>query len=76
MSDLAKATDEKERVTRKGLESIKENTRLRQTLPEKKNIFGETIVGEPAWSDILFGSRIKTDKEDATVSEINRVSVS
>jgi len=77
MSDLAKATDEKERVTGKGLESIKAKIPgLRQTLPEKKNIFGETIIGEPAWSDILFGSRIKTDKEDATVSEINRVSVS
>jgi hypothetical protein len=76
MSDLAKATDTTERQTGKGWESIKAKIPfLRQTLPEKKNIFGETIKGEPVWSDIAFGSRLKTDKETEIISEINRVSM-
>jgi hypothetical protein len=76
MSDLAKATDTMERQTGKGWESIKAKIPfLRQTLPEKKNIFGETIKGEPVWSDIAFGSRLKTDKETEIISEINRVSM-
>jgi hypothetical protein len=76
LSDLAKATDEKERQATKGIESIKSRIPgLRQTLPEKKNIFGEAVTSEPAWSDILFGSRIKTSNENAIIDEINRVSV-
>jgi hypothetical protein len=76
MSDMAKAIDTKERETGKGLQSIQSKIPIaRQFLPEKKNIFGETIIGEPAWSDIIFGSRIKTSKEDAIITEINNVSM-
>jgi len=76
MSDLAKAIDTKERQTGKGWESIKAKIPgLRQTLPEKKNIFGETVTGESFTSDIMFGSRVKTDKETPIITEINRLSV-
>lgn len=75
LSDLAKATDSKERQAGTNLQSIQAKIPgLRQGLPEKKNIFGETLMTEPAISTILFGSRVKTDKETALVSEINRVS--
>jgi len=48
---------------------------LSKTLPAKRNIFGEEVKGEPAVSDILFGSRVKTDREDSLVKEINSVAV-
>lgn len=75
LSDLAKATDSKERKATTGLQSIQAKIPgLRQGLPEKRNIFGEELKSEPAISTILFGSRVKTDKETALVKEINRVS--
>jgi hypothetical protein len=43
-------------------------------LPENKNVFGETVQGEGAISDILFGSRVKTSHETALISEIGKVS--
>lgn len=74
ISDIAKATDEKERVSGKGLEGVKAKIPgLRQTLDVRKNIFGEEITGEPAWSDILFGGRVKTDREDELSREISFV---
>jgi hypothetical protein len=76
LSDISKAVDPKVRKSVKGIESIKAKIPfLSKTLPVKTNIFGEEIIGEPAISDILFGSRVKTDKEDALVKEINTVSV-
>lgn len=76
LSDMAKATDDKERKTEKGVESIKAKIPgLRQTLPEKRNIFGEELLTESAMSTLLFGSRVKTDKENEIVSEINRLSM-
>lgn len=75
LSDLSKAIDPNVRESVKGFESIKSKIPgLSKTLPEKKNIFGETIKGEPAWSDILFGSRVKTDKEIPLITEISRLS--
>ncbi len=76
LSDIAKATDKVERVTGGTTLGtiINKIPGLRQTLPERKNIFGETVTGEPAWSDIAFGSRLKTDKETAIIKEINNVS--
>lgn len=74
--DIAKALDTKDRETGKDtLASVQAKIPLaRNILPEKKNVFGETIKGEPAWSDILFGSRVKTDKETEIIKEINKVS--
>lgn len=76
-SDTAKVFDAKERLIGKGwISGIKSRIPgLRQTLPEKKNIFGETIIGEPAWSEIVFGSRLKTDKESGIIKELNQVSM-
>lgn len=75
MSDTAKVLDSKERQTGTGLQSIQAKIPLlRNSLPEKKNIFGESLKTEPAWSTILFGSRVKTSQENAMISEINRVS--
>ncbi|MEX0909988.1 MAG: hypothetical protein WDZ75_01705 [Candidatus Paceibacterota bacterium] len=74
ISDVAKATDKSERVAKGVVNIIKSKIPgLRQTLPEKKNIFGETIVGEPGASTILFGSRVKTDRETELIKEINSV---
>lgn len=75
MSDTAKAVDPNVRQPVKGFESIKTKIPfLSRTLPEKKNVFGETIKGEPGWGDILFGARVKTDKENPLIKEISRVS--
>jgi len=74
-SDVAKAVDPNVRQSVKGFESIKAKVPfLSYTLSVKRNIFGEEIKGEPAISDILFGSRVKTDREDALVKEINTIS--
>lgn len=76
-SDVSKAVDPKVRQSTKGFESIKSKIPfLSKSLPVKRNIFGEEIIGEPAISDILFGARVKTNKEDTLVKEINRVAVS
>lgn len=74
-SDVSKAVDPKLRVSKKGIEKIKTKIPgLSTTLPVKTDIFGEERIGEPAWSDILFGSRVKTDKEDDLVKEIFKIS--
>lgn len=75
-ADLAKAFDPLERKTVKGLEGVKSKIPgLRNTLPEKKDIFGQSIKGESAISEVLFGSRVKTDRETPMIAELNRVSV-
>ena len=75
VSDIANATDSKQRQATTNLQSIQNKIPgLRNRLPEKKNVFNETVQGEPAWSDILFGSRLKTDHENSFIKEINRVS--
>lgn len=75
LGDIAKATDQYERDT--GKTSIgKIQARipgLRQKLPVKKNVFGEQMKDEPAWSNIAFGSRVKTDRETPLIKEINAV---
>ncbi len=75
-SDIAKATDKYDRDTGgTKLGTIKNKIPgVRETLPIKKDIFGKPVEGESAIDDILFGSRVKTDKEDAIISEISRAS--
>lgn len=75
VSDIAKATDVKDRETSGSTmaQLINKVPGLRYTLPEKKDIFGETVKGEPAWSDILFGARVKTSRETELIKEINKV---
>lgn len=76
VSDIAKAIDSKERETEGGtIKTLQSKVPgLRQMLPEKKDIFGETVKTEPAWSVMLFGSRVKTDKETALIKEISDLS--
>ena len=74
-SDVAKAVDPKVRQSVKGVEAIKSKLPfVSKTLPAKKNIFGEEVQGESSLSDILFGARIKTDKESPLIKEVNIVS--
>lgn len=75
VSDVAKATDLYNRTATKGLESLQSKIPgWRNKLPIKTNVLGEPSMAEPAWSTILFGSRLKTDKETPLITEINRVS--
>lgn len=74
VSDTAKATDPYERQSSKGLTSVEAKIPgLRQNLPTKKTVFGEKKETENPLSIILFGSRVKTDKEDPTIKEVNRI---
>jgi hypothetical protein len=76
VTDITKVIDPVARQGSKGLPSLQAKTPgLSKYLPEKTTIFGETVKQEPAWSVILFGSRVKTDKETPLITEINRISV-
>lgn len=46
---------------------------IRNTLPEKTDVFGDVIKGEPAYSSILFGARVKTARDNELISELNRL---
>jgi len=76
-SDVAKAIDPKVRDTT-GLSGFKKVSAslpfLSESLPEKKTIFAKPVQGEPWWSDILFGARVRTSTEDNLVKEVNRIS--
>lgn len=75
LSDIAKATDRFERKTGTKIDTIKSKIPgLRETLPVKTDIFGEDMKGESAVSDILFGSRVRTDRDTDTLAELRRVS--
>jgi len=77
LSDFAKATDKYERQSVKGVEGLKSKVPgLRETLPIKTNVFGEQVETQPAWSTLLFGSRVKTSTENETIKEINKISES
>ena len=76
LPDIAKSTDKYNRVSNNFLTAVEAKVPgLRQTLPIKQNIFGEKSMAEPAWSIIIFGARVKTDKENNIIKEINRVSI-
>lgn len=76
LNDFARGTDKFERETSKGVEALKAKIPgLRQTLPVKRDIFGNEILSEPMLSRILFGSRVKTAREDKLVSEVDEVSI-
>jgi hypothetical protein len=76
LPDVAKSTDKYNRVSNNSLTAVAAKfPGLRQTLPIEQNIFGEKSMAEPAWSIIIFGDRVKTDKENDIIKEINRVSI-
>jgi hypothetical protein len=75
MSDTAKMIDPYQRQGGKGIAGIKAKIPiLRETLPIKKDVFGKEVEGESGLSTLLFGTRVKTDKETALITEINKVS--
>lgn len=77
VSDIAKATDEYNRVAKTGLEGVQAKIPgLRQNLPIRTNIFGEKSKTEQDWSVLLFGSRLKTDQETRMIKELSRLSTS
>jgi hypothetical protein len=75
--DYAKATDPYERVMdvkKDPLARIKGAIPgLRQTLPEKTTVFGDTIKAESALSTLLFGARVKTKGESNLIDELIRL---
>lgn len=77
-SDIAKAVDPTVRDTKGGFlgsnKIIGGIPFLSETLPAKTNLLGETIQGESPLVDILFGARVKTDKETPLIKEVSRVS--
>ena len=76
VGDVARATDPYERKAGKGTESVQAKIPgLRQRLPIKRNIFGEDIRAEGGVSRLAFGSRVKTDRTDSLLAEMDRVQV-
>lgn len=74
-ADFAKAVDPNVRQSGKGYEKIVAKIPfLSKTLPVKKDIFGQPVKGESATIDVLFGSRVKTDRETPLIKEISRLS--
>jgi len=75
-SDTAKALDEYERRTDKGLldKLFAGIPGLRQTLPIKRNVFGEPIRTSGAISTYLFGARVKVDNTNKVIKELDRLS--
>lgn len=45
----------------------------RNQLPARKDVFGDVIKNEPAWSSILFGARVKTKRDSDLIAEMNRL---
>ena len=74
VNDLAKATDEYERATGKDAWGRTKASipGVRQTLPEKKTVLGDSIKSE-GWMTVLTGARMKTASESPTVQELIRL---
>lgn len=75
ISDVARGIDDKERKTSGVKEELQAKIPgVRESLPEKSNIFSEPIKTEGFLSTLLFGRRVTTSKETALIKELNRVS--
>lgn len=76
VSDIAKGTDTSERIaaSKDATSQFKAGIPgLRQTLPEKKDVFGNTVKTEGLISVLLAGARVKTAKDDKVISEMTRL---
>lgn len=76
VSDIAKSIDTVERdVDYKDVKQVAKSKLplLRHTLPSKKDVFGGVINVEPAWSIILFGARVKSDRNTKYINELDRL---
>lgn len=74
--DFGKAIDPYERKYnyRDPLEKIQSKTPfLREKLPIKTDILGNKIQNEPALSTMLFGARVKTNRESKAIDELVRL---
>ena len=74
--DISKMTDTSER--KNDPEDILSRVKMaipgfRQELPEKKTVYGETVATEPAWSILMFGSRVKTAANSELLTELERL---
>ena len=49
---------------------------LREKLPAKENVFGQKIKAESPLETILFGARVKEDRSNAIIDEVDKVSTS
>jgi hypothetical protein len=67
--DLAKVIDPVQRTGPLGRIPV-----LSKTAPARTNVFEEELQGESAWIDILFGARVKKDRETPLVAELSKVS--
>ena len=73
-ADISKAIDPYARKTSGVDAALTKIPFASQLLPAKENIFGEKIQNEPWWSTMMFGSRIKTAKDNNIIQELDRVS--
>ncbi len=74
LSDVANATDPYQREGSKGLAGVKQKIPgVRESLPVKHDIFGNQVKGENPANELLFGSRVKTDRSNNVTQEIDRV---
>lgn len=71
ITDIGNATDSVKRKATNTFETIKSKIPgLRQTLPSKKDVFGQDIKTEGFFESIFFGARVKANREDATIKEL------
>lgn len=75
VGDIAKATDTYQRETGGDVtSSIKSRIPgVRQSLPIKQDIFGRDMKTESPFVSLVFGSRVKTSRENAVIEELGRV---
>lgn len=74
-SDIAKTLDDNERVSETALEAVQAKLPwLRNNLPVKRNVLGDALTTENPVVSLLFGSRVRTSKEDSIIKEISDVS--
>ncbi len=71
---IAASIDPNQRRPKGTFQQIQSNIPLmRENLKVKKDIFGDVKKAEPLWSTILFGGRVKSDKETSLVKELSDI---
>lgn len=77
MSDIAAAVDEYERKSETALSKFTRRVPgLREKLPPKITLFGEEMKTQPGWTQLAFGSRVKTSEESPLVQELDNLASS
>lgn len=81
LSDIGKSFDHYERTSTAGADPLKKSFQslqgkipiVRESLPAKRDIFGDEIKTETGLTPLLFGSRVKENKETPLINEIRTV---